>query len=252
MMDFLIFQHIACEHPGVFRKFFAANDISTTVVQLDEGGQIPDLSGHDALWVMGGPMDVWQTDEHPWLIDEVAAIRDAIVERKMPYMGLCLGHQLLALALGGEVGPSAQPEIGIMDVALTEAGRTSPIMADLSGNQLCLQWHSAEVTKVPASAEVLASTPACQVQAMSYGDHAFSMQYHVELEGDTVPNWADIPEYRDALENAAGPGALENMRQQADANMPAFNAAAEQLFQNFLNATGLADSLPTGTARATA
>ncbi len=248
-MDFLIFQHIACEHPGVFRKFFAANGITTTVVELDEGDRIPDLSGHDALWVMGGPMDVWQTDAHPWLIDEIAAIREAVVERHMPYMGLCLGHQLLARALGGEVGPSVEPEIGIMDVALSEAGANSTIMKGLSDRQLCLQWHSAEVTKAPAGVDILASSPACKIQAMSYKGRAFSMQYHVELEADTIPAWAGIPEYREALEKAAGPGALEEMRQQADANMPAFNAAAEQLFRNFLNATGLDEKTAAGKAR---
>jgi GMP synthase-like glutamine amidotransferase len=251
-MDFLIFQHIACEHPGVFRKFFAANNITTTIVELDEGDRIPDLSGHDALWVMGGPMDVWQTDAHPWLVREVAAIREAVVERQMPYMGLCLGHQLLALALGGEAGPSVEPEIGIMDVALSETGTNSPIMAGLSDPQLCLQWHSAEVTKAPEGVEILASSPACKIQAMSYKDRAFSMQYHVELEDDTIPAWADIPEYSEALEKAAGPGALEEMRQRADANMPAFNAAAEQLFRNFLQITGLAEKIEATAARRSA
>ncbi len=251
-MDFLIFQHIACEHPGVFRKFFAANDITTTVVELDEGQHIPDLSGHDALWVMGGPMDVWQSDEHPWLVDEIAAIREAVVDRQMPYMGLCLGHQLLGLALGGEVGPSVEPEIGIMDILLSEAGTNSPIMAGLSERQLCLQWHSAEVTKAPDGVEILASSPACGIQAMSYMNSAFSMQYHVELEGDTIPAWAGIPEYSASLEKAAGPGALEEMRQRADANMPGFNAAAEQLFQNFLNTNGLAKKPEAGTSRRSA
>ena len=121
-MRFLIFQHIACEHPGIFRKFFVADGISTTAIQLDEGGQIPDLLDFDALWVMGGPMDVWQVEDHPWLLGEIEAIRDAVQARKMPYMGLCLGHQLLALAMGGEVGPSAEPEIEIGRASGRERG----------------------------------------------------------------------------------------------------------------------------------
>jgi len=238
-MHFLIFQHIACEHPGVFRRFFAGDDIATTAIQLDEGDKIPDLSGFDALMVMGGPMDVWQEDQHPWLVEEKTAIRHAVVDLKMPYMGLCLGHQLLAQALGGEVGPSRRPEIGIMAVSLNEAGIKSPFFKGLNPTQKCLQWHSAEVTRLPEGVEVLASSPACKVQAMSYGAHAFSMQYHVELEDDTVPNWAEIPEYQSALEDAMGTGGLELFKAEADANMAGFNAAARVLYGNFLTATGL-------------
>ncbi len=238
-MHFVIFQHIACEHPGVFRRFFLDDNIATTAIELDEGDEIPDLSGFDALVVMGGPMDVWQEEEHAWLAQEKAAIRHAVVDLQMPYLGLCLGHQLLAEALGGTVGPSKQPEIGIMEVELNEAGLNSPFLKGLRRTQKCLQWHSAEVTTAPDCAQVLASSTACKVQALSYGSHAFSMQYHVELEDDTVPNWAAIPEYKSALENSMGASGLEQFKADADAGMAGFNAAAEVLYRNFLTTTGL-------------
>ena len=74
-MRILVFQHIACEHPGIFRKFFADDGIEWDVVELDEGETIPALEPYDVLWVMGGPMDVWDVEELPWLIDEKRAIR---------------------------------------------------------------------------------------------------------------------------------------------------------------------------------
>ncbi len=237
---FLVFQHIDCEHPGTFRNYFEADGVTWTAVELDEGEQIPDLSGFDGLWVMGGPMDAWEEEDHPWLIAEKAAIREAVLDRQMPFMGICLGHQLLADALGGEVGPAATPEIGILDVHLTEAGRASPFLEGFDEAMPCLQWHSAEVLRAPEGAEVLVSSPACTVQAMSYGETAFSMQYHVEVEPGTVPTWGEIPAYKVALEKAAGPDALARFRQDADARMEQFQADSRRLYENFMTACGWA------------
>ena len=99
----LVFQHVAVEHPGIFRQFLADDGHSYQAVELDEGESIPALEGFDALWVMGGPMDVWDEAEYPWLVAEKAAIREAVITRRMPYLGFCLGHQLLGEALGGQV-----------------------------------------------------------------------------------------------------------------------------------------------------
>ena len=235
----VVFQHIACEHPGIFRDFLSEDGIEWDAVELDEGEPIPDMDGYDALWVMGGPMDTWQVEDNPWLVPEKAAIRDAVQNRKMPFLGFCLGHQLLADALGGEVGPAAEPEVGIFQIELTEDGKASPFMKDLSEPSNCLQWHSAEVLREPPGAKVLASTPACRVQAISYDDRAFSMQYHVEITPTTVPEWAHIPEYKAALEKALGEGAVDGFVRNADAHMSAFNRDSRQIYENFMGATGL-------------
>ena len=141
----LVFQHLAIEHPGIFRNFFREDGIHCHVVELDEGETIPDLADFDVLWVMGGPMDVWQEDEYPWLRDEKLAIRQAVEDYGIPYVGICLGHQLLADALGGEVGPGNQAEVGVMPVYKTDAGKQSLFFAGLPEEMYCLQWHAAEV-----------------------------------------------------------------------------------------------------------
>ena len=230
----LVFQHIALEHPGVFRDFLREDGIEWTAVELDDGEPIPDLGDYDALWVMGGPMDVWEDDIHPWLEPERAAIREAVVERKMPFFGFCLGHQLLAQALGGEVGPAATPEIGILEVALTEAGRSSSIFAGLPGTHACLQWHSAEVLRAPSGARTLATSRDCAVQALGFAGHAFSIQYHVEITADTVPQWGAVPEYEQALERAMGEGALATFEADAAAHMAEFNRNARCIYDNFM------------------
>jgi GMP synthase-like glutamine amidotransferase len=232
----LVFQHIAVEHPGIFRDFLATDGIEPTAVELDEGEPIPDLGAYDALWVMGGPMDVWQEEAHPWLAAEKAAIREAVVERGMPFLGVCLGHQLLAEALGGRVAAMATPEVGILEVTLTEAGQRDPLTAGLSSPISCLQWHGAEVVEAPPGARVLASSPACRVQALAWGERAWSLQYHVELTETTVAEWAEVPAYADSLERTLGPGALAGFEAAARQHMARFNADARGLYDGFMRA----------------
>ena len=235
----LVFQHIALEHPGIFRDFLAEDGIAWDAVELDEGEAIPDLGRYDALWVMGGPMDVWEEDAHPWFVAEKAAIHEAVRDRGLPFFGLCLGHQLLAESLGGKVGKAATPEIGVLEVELTPDGRESPFYAGLADRGKCLQWHGAEVIEPPEGARVLASSPACRVQAMSIGGRAFSLQYHVEITETTVSEWAAVPAYREALEKTLGAEALPQFRADTEAQMANFNRTARQLYDNFMAATGV-------------
>ena len=237
-MKFLVFQHIACEHPGSFRQFLKRDGVVWHVVELDANEPIPDLSGYDALWVMGGPMDVWDVDEYPWLIPEKAAIRTWVRDLQKPFLGLCLGHQLLADALGGTCGPQVPPEIGVMDVELTEAGLADPLFSGLAVTQKCLQWHSVRVAQPPEGAVVLARSPVCPVQAMRVGSNAWSMQYHVEVEPDTVSNWAAVPAYRAALVNVMGENGMGTLSQDATKNTAGFLVSAERLYDNFMRFAG--------------
>ena len=233
-MHILVLQHARSEHPGILRKFLTEDGHTWDAVELDEGEALPPLEGYDALWVMGGPMDVWQEDEHPWLKDEKSFIRKAVEEIGLPYLGLCLGHQLLAEVLGGEVGKSTTPEIGVLDVQLTEVGATGVLFDGLPERFDCLQWHSAEVKKMPPGAQCLATSPDCAVQAMKWGTRACSTQFHVEIEADTVRNWSAIPEYSEALDKALGDGAVARLDAKCAARMQAFNTMAERLYINWL------------------
>ncbi len=235
-MKLLVLQHAEAEHPGIFRKFLREDGHDYDAIELDAGEELPSIDGYDGLWVLGGPMDVWQEDEHPWLAAEKACIRDAVEGRGLPFLGLCLGHQLLAEALGGSVGPSRTPEIGVMDVQLTEAGATGVIFDGFPEAFPCLQWHSAEVTNVPAGADVLATSPACTVQALKWGPRAYSAQFHIEIEADTVTNWNMIPEYADALVKAMGSDGPAQLERDLDANIEALNSLAERLYINWLQA----------------
>lgn len=237
-MKLLVFQHIAVEHPGVFREFLSADDIAWDAVELDAGEAIPSLDDYDALWVMGGPMDVWETVTYPWLEKEQDAIREAVVDRAMPVLGICLGHQLLATALGGAVGAMAVPEIGICEFELAEAGAEDPIFSGLPRRGQCLQWHGAEVSRPPEGAEVLASSLACAVQAMRVGHRAYGFQYHVELTRQTIPEWGCVPVYKASLEEAMGPDALDAFQKAAEARLDDFRSTARRIYENFKELAG--------------
>jgi GMP synthase-like glutamine amidotransferase len=231
-MRILVFQHVAVEHPGVFRQFWHDNGDTLHTVELDAGQSIPDFNGFDLLVVMGGPMDVWQEDRYPWLRSEKAAIRNWVMELARPFIGICLGHQLLAAALGGTVELMGRPEIGVSAVDLTEAGRRDALFSGFESPVETFQWHGAEITQPPDGAEILAQNSACAVQAFRWGAHAYGLQYHVEITASTVGEWSNIAEYRSGLERTLGPHAIPDLEQAVKRRLDRFAASARHLNDN--------------------
>jgi GMP synthase-like glutamine amidotransferase len=232
-MNILILQHVAVETPGVFLDFFREDGFRWKAVELDEGETIPDLEPFDLMVVMGGPQDVWQEEEYPWFMPEKAAIRKFVLDMQRPYLGICLGHQLLADATGGSVGLAKTPEVGVLTVSSTDAGRGDRLMRDLPDPMTVLQWHGAEVTGLPANGEVLAKSDVCGIQACRVGKHAYGFQCHVEITADTVRQWAAIPEYASSLESALGAGAVARLQAEVSQHLPQLNRDARTLYEGF-------------------
>ena len=231
----LVLQHIACEHPGIFRDFMRENNVLWDAVELDEGEIIPDLASYDALISMGGPMDVWQTDEHPWIVQEKEAIHEAVRIRNMPFLGVCLGHQMLADAVGGSVGPATQPEVGMLNVDLTSSGSSHPLTQNLPSTFTTLQWHGAEVKSLPDDATVLMSSPVCPVQSFAVGNSAIGIQFHIETGPQTINEWNAVPEYEVALRNTFGPSGAEELRSAAKEKENELSNTARVFFEGWLS-----------------
>ncbi len=228
-MKFLVLQHINIEHPGIFLNYMKEDQIKIDTVELDVGEKIPKLDSYDAMIVMGGPMDTWQEETYPWLKTEKENIHNFVKIKKKPYLGLCLGAQLLSEAIGGKVKKMKTPEIGVLEVSITD---NKSLFKGLNNKLKVLQWHSYEAYDLPTNTNLLATSPDCKVQAFS-SDNAFGLQFHVEQTNKTVPEWACVPEYKSALENTLGKNALEKFKKDVEKNLNIFNDSAKIIYDNF-------------------
>ncbi len=233
-MKFLVIKHVIAEGLGIFEQFCYEAGITVDVVELEKGDEFPSLEGYSALWVMGGPMNTGDIDDYPWLAKEKMLIRHAVEDLNLPYMGVCLGAQLLADALDGEVDFMSAPEVGLLPIYLTEAGCSHPLMGGLPETYQVLHWHGQEITGLPTGATVLASSPQCQIQAFAIGDRTFGLQFHSEVTEATVEDWVQIPTYRADLETALGATGCDDLKQAVTAQLSVMNHEAKIVFDNFL------------------
>ena len=155
-----------------------ADGLNLTTIELDEGEKIPnDLTKYDGMLCMGGPMDTYMEKEYPWLVEEKKRIKEFVVNLKKPYLGFCLGCQLLGEVVGGKVVKSNPAEIGMMDINFTDNKKKDILFSKFPDNIKSLQWHSYEVQGVDKNPDItlIASSPITKYQIFKYQDHALSL-----------------------------------------------------------------------------
>ena len=236
MKEVIVLQHINIEDPGYIKDLMIEDKINLTTIELDEGDKIPqDLSKYDAMFCMGGPMDTWMEKDYPWLIEEKKKIKEFVVDLKKPYLGFCLGCQLLGEVVGGSVVKSKNPEIGMLNINFSDNKKSDLLFNQFPDQIKSLQWHSYEVQELDKKEDItlLASSPETRYQIFKYQKHAYGIQFHIEIKDTTVGEWGCVPEYKSALEKQLGQGALEKFDTDAKNNMSNMNNYSKILYENF-------------------
>lgn len=227
----LILKHIEIEGPETIGQFFTEEGFAIKVLDLHKGDRLPEIFDHlDAVISLGGPMNVYEEDKYPFLKEENVFLQ-GILKRGIPFMGICLGGQLLAKASGSKVGRSPEKEIGFAPVQLTPAGKKDPLFEGVTGSLDVFQWHE-DMFEVPSAGTLLASSSVCPNQAFRVGKCAYGVQFHIEITDKSIREWSD--EYSQASDRTFAQRKktmLEDYQKKKDQ----FHDVADKIYANFLD-----------------
>jgi GMP synthase-like glutamine amidotransferase len=187
MPRWIVLQHVPWEGPGAIGAEAGSRGVSFDICRLDLGHLLPAPGEIAGLIVMGGPMGVYEADQHRFLAGECRLIAE-VVRCGKPVLGVCLGAQLLAAALQARVYPGPAQEIGFGTVELTADARRDPVFGALPEQLPVFHWHG-DTFDLPRSAVLLAKNLNSQQQAFRFGENAYGLQFHVEVDPETWDAW---------------------------------------------------------------
>lgn len=227
----LFLKHIEIEGPETVYDFFVKKGFKTKILELQQGDALPKtIKGIDAVVCLGGPMNVYEENKHPFLKEEDKFIKQ-VLKHEIPYLGICLGSQLLSKAAGSTVGRSPEKEVGFFYVELNANGKKDPLFKNIDKKFDVYHWHE-DMFEIPQNGELLASSPACPHQALRVGKNAYGLQFHVEITDKTIKEWT--AEYFKGKD----PVLIEKANQMlADYKRikKEFHQTANTIYENFLN-----------------
>lgn len=228
-----IIQHVAVETAGTYGETLAEAGVETVTVVLSDDPRLPDWRSLDGILVLGGPMSATDDDRYGWLAAERSWIRAAVGAGR-PYLGVCLGAQILALALGGTVYPGDAPEVGVAPVVLTDAAREDPLFGALPSPLSAFHWHG-DTFSLPPGAVLLARSARYPHQVFRWGSAAWGIQCHFEVGADAARAWAELAPYAAALRQALGPDALDPLLAAMRQEEPVWRRTARHIAGRWLD-----------------
>lgn len=216
MKKLLVCQHVAHEALGTLAPLFKGAGFRIRYVNFGRHPDLkPSLDGYHGLVILGGPMNVDETSIHPHLAFEVTMIEEAL-KQNIPILGICLGAQLIAKALGARVAKNPVKEIGWYDISITAEGKNDPILKHFKPVEKIFQWHG-DTFDIPAGALHLLSSELCLNQAFRFGDRVYGFQFHLEVDRRMIERWLKVPDNRREIEASDDSIDAETIRKETPA-----------------------------------
>ncbi len=227
-MRFLVLQHLDIEPPGLIGELIADAGHTLDTLHLDCGAQLPaDANAYDGAIIMGGPQSA--NDQSDYIRAELAWLRRAIAD-SMPVLGICLGAQLMARAAGARIFASPQRELGWYPVYHADATSDDPLFAAMPDGLRVFQWHG-ETFSLSDAMSPVATHPDVPAQAFRIGRGQYGMQFHVEVDHETIERWID---YGDSERAALGRDGVARLRNECARHLEPMRTECRRMTQAWL------------------
>lgn len=227
----MVFQHEECEHLGVLSELLTSHNVSYRYVKLYEGESSPSLQGFDGVILLGGPMNVYEEDDYPFLKSENSFVKEAL-KRRMPTLGICLGAQLIVKAADAKVYRGDRKEIGWFEVSLTAEGVRDRVFRGVGERFTVFQWHG-DTFDIPLGGVRLAGSALFPNQAFSIGGFCYALQFHLEVTHRMIQEW--VKRYEDELASLTGQVDPDDMLRASAKHIEDLNHRASILCSNFVS-----------------
>lgn len=233
MKQVLAIQNYWDDTPGYLGEILQEHEIAYEIVKADEA-PLPSPASYAAIFALGGPQHVY--DSYPFLAQEQELLRQ-VVEQDIPYLGICLGAQLLASAQGASVTRHAIAEIGFYEAQLTAEGKSDPLFSGLPEYQQVIHWHE-DTFELPQGATRLATSSHTPNQAFRVGRRAYGVQYHLEVTPEIFDLWFGHPDHKKEIERILGTDAPAAIERDMSMRYPLYREHTRIIFENFLRLSG--------------
>jgi GMP synthase (glutamine-hydrolysing) len=237
MRKILVCQHVAHEVLGTLDPLFRSGGFR---IRYANFGRFPDLKpsldGYAGLVILGGPMNVGDDTRYPHLKTEIKLIEIAL-KMNIPILGICLGSQLVANALGAPVVKNHECEIGWHPLSFTEHAAADPMFRHMTEGDHVFHWHGCKFD-VPQTAVKLATSKLTENQAFRYGNKVYALQFHLEVDESSLERWLKVPFMRDELTNTNGPAAHDTIITQSQIHLPRQKHLSDHVFGEFIDLFG--------------